>query len=412
MAMISARQEGVAASRLADEPRMDNDLMPTKHYIAVRLLHRETTMRQLGSFLGFASALISMTVAAAELPLDRINLPPGFAIEVWARVDNARQMTLGRHDNRGGTLFVGSMQAGKVHAVSYGADFKVQRVNLIASGLKLPVGVAYREGSLYVSAVSRILRYDDIEQRLADPPAPELVTDNLPIETHHGWKFIAFGPDGKLYVPVGAPCNICEPDPQRYANMMRMNPDGSALEVYAFGVRNSVGFDWQPQSKALWFTENGRDLLGDDLPPDELNHAPRSGMNFGYPYCHGGDLADPDFGAKHRCAEFIAPAQKLGAHVAALGLRFYTGTMFPPQYRDQIFIAEHGSWNRSKKVGYRVSLVRLQGNKVVAYEPFASGWLQGETAWGRPADVLVLPDGSLLVADDYVGVIYRIIYRG
>jgi len=369
-------------------------------------------MHRLGIFLGFAYSLISMTVVAADLPLDLIALPPGFTIELWARVDNARQMTLGRHDSKGGTLFVGSMRAGKVHAVSFGADFKAQRVMLIASGLKLPVGVAYRKGSLYVSAVSSILRYDDIEKHLTNPPTAALVTDKFPGETHHGWKFITFGPDDKLYIPVGAPCNICEPDPQRYANIMRMNPDGTGLEVYSRGVRNSVGFDWHPQSKTLWFTDNGRDLLGDDLPPDELNHAPRSGMDFGYPYCHGGDLPDPDFGAKRRCDEFAAPAQKLDAHVAALGMRFYTGTMFPPQYRNQIFIAEHGSWNRSKKIGYRISLVRLQGDQVVTYETFASGWLQGETAWGRPTDVLVLPDGSLLVSDDTAGAIYRIIYRG
>ena len=223
---------------------------------------------------------------------------------------------------------------------------------------------------------------------------------------------MAFGPDGKLYVPVGAPCNICEPDPQRYANIMRMAPDGSRLETFASGVRNSVGFDWHPQTGELWFTDNGRDMLGDDLPADELNHAPRDGMHFGYPYCHGGDLPDPEFGTRRKCREFAAPAQQLGAHVAALGMRFYTGKMFPPEYRNQIFIAEHGSWNRSRKIGYRVALVRLQGNRVVAYETFASGWLQGETAWGRPADVLVLPDGSLLVADDHAGVIYRILYRG
>jgi glucose/arabinose dehydrogenase len=304
------------------------------------------------------------------------------------------------------------MQAGKVHAVSFDADFKAQRVTLLASGLQLPVGVAYKEGSLFVSAVNRILRYDDIERRLENPPAAVLVTDRLPGETHHGWKFIAFGPDGKLYVPVGAPCNICEPDAQRFANIMRMNADGSVIEVYALGVRNSVGFDWQPQTGELWFTDNGRDLLGDDLPPDELNHAPRAGMHFGYPYCHGGDLPDPEFGSRRKCDEFTPPAQKLGPHVAALGMRFYSGSMFPPEYRNQIFIAEHGSWNRSRKIGYRVSLVRLKGNKALAYEPFASGWLQGETAWGRPSDVLVLPDGSLLVADDYAGAIYRIVYRG
>ena len=369
-------------------------------------------MRRLYSFVGLVFVLISMVARAAELPLERIKLPPGFAIELWARVDNARQMALGQHDANGGTLFVGSMHAGKVHAVRFGADFKAQGVVVIASGLQLPSGVAYKDGRLFVSAVSRILRYDDIERRLDHPPAPVVVTDRLPSETHHGWKFIAFGPDGKLYMPVGAPCNICEPDPQRYAQILRMNPEGGDMEVFARGIRNSVGFDWQPQSGELWFTDNGRDLLGDNLPPDELNRAPRTGMNFGYPYCHGGDLPDPEFGAQLRCEEFTAPVQKLGAHVAALGMRFYTGTMFPVEYRKQIFIAEHGSWNRSQKTGYRVALVRLQGNKAVAYEPFASGWLQGENAWGRPADVLVLPDGSLLVADDYAGAIYRITYRG
>jgi glucose/arabinose dehydrogenase len=363
------------------------------------------------SLFALAFALSAAAAAAAELPLARIKLPPGFSIELWARVDNAREMALGRHDAQGGTLFVASMQAGKVHAVSFGPGYKAGAVRTIASGLQLPAGVAYKDGSLYVSAVSRILRYDDIEKRLDKPPTPVVVTDKLPTDTHHGWKFIAFGPDGKLYVPVGAPCNICEPDPQRYANILRMNADGSGIEVYASGVRNSVGFDWQPQTRELWFTDNGRDQLGDDLPPDELNHAPRAAMHFGYPYCHGGDLPDPQFGAQRPCAAFIAPAQKLGPHVAALGMRFYTGSMFPADYRQQIFIAEHGSWNRSKKIGYRVTLVRLQGSRAVSYETFASGWLQGETAWGRPTDVLVLPDGSLLVADDYAGAIYRISYR-
>ncbi|HCZ16930.1 MAG TPA: sorbosone dehydrogenase [Candidatus Accumulibacter sp.] len=373
--------------------------------------------------LALALLLLPLTLAAAELPLQRIKLPTGFAIELWARVDNARQMALGRHDGDGGTLFVGSMHAGKVHALRFDASYRVQQVRIVASGLQRPVGVAYKDGSLYVSAVNRILRYDRIEPRVqgehapAQPPAAVVVTDQLPSETHHGWKFIAFGPDGKLYVPVGAPCNICQPDPRRYANILRMNADGSGSEIVARGVRNSVGFDWQPLTGELWFTDNGRDLLGDDLPPDELNHAPRAGMHFGYPYCHGGDLPDPEFGARRRCDEFAAPAQKLAPHAAALGMRFYTGTMFPPEYRNQIFIAEHGSWNRSKKIGYRVTLVRLQGSKAIAYETFASGWLEegsresGDSVWGRPADVLVLPDGSLLVADDYAGAIYRITYR-
>ena len=362
--------------------------------------------------IGLALALLGNSSAAAELPLEQIKLPPGFAIELFARVDNARLMALGRTDATGGTLFVGSMRAGKVHALRFDAGFKARAPSVVASGLQMPVGVAYKDGNLYVSAVSRILRFDDLERRLDNPPAPVVVTDKLPAETQHGWKFIAFGPDGKLYVPVGAPCNVCEPDSQRHANIQRMNADGSNLELVATGVRNSVGFDWQPQNRQLWFTDNGRDMLGDDVPGDELNHAPRSGMHFGFPYCHAGDLPDPEFGRKRRCDEFTAPAQKLGPHVAALGMRFYTGSMFPAQYRNQIFIAEHGSWNRSQKIGYRVSLVRLQGDKAVSYEPFATGWLQGETVWGRPSDVLVLPDGSLLVADDYAGAIYRIFYRG
>ncbi|HSI52664.1 MAG TPA: PQQ-dependent sugar dehydrogenase [Ramlibacter sp.] len=357
-------------------------------------------------------ALVAPALAADQLPLDNIKLPPGFAIEVWARAENARQMALGRVDPRsGGTLFVGSMSAGKVHAVRFDGDYKVRNVSVIASGLNRPIGVAYRGGHLYVSAVDRILRYDSIERQLDRPPTPFIVTDKLTTETHHGGKFIAFGPDGKLYVPTGAPCNICEPSPRRYANIARMNPDGSGTEVFASGVRNSVGFDWQPGTQQLWFTDNGRDMLGDDVPPDELNHAPQAGMHFGYPYCHGGDVSDPEFGAKRKCEEFAAPAQKLGAHVASLGMRFYTGTMFPPEYHNQVFIAEHGSWNRSKKSGYRISLVKVQGDKAVAYEPFATGWLQGESAWGRPSDVLVLPDGSLLVADDYADAIYRITWR-
>ena len=340
-----------------------------------------------------------------ELPLEQIKLPPGFRIEVVARVANAREMALGAK----GTLFVGSMQAGKVYAVQLKPG-TLGAVTTIASGLERPVGVAFRGGALYVSAVNRILRYDRIEERLTDSPQPVVVTDRFPSDALHGWKFIAFGPDGKLYVPVGAPCNICEPDPDRYAVITRMNPDGSGYEVYARGLRNSVGFDWDPSKRELWFTNNGRDYLGDDAPPDTLNHAPRPGLNFGYPYCHAGAIADPEYGSKRRCAEFAPPAQNLGPHVAPLGMRFYTGAQFPAEYRNQIFVAEHGSWNRSKKIGYRITLVRVENNRAIAYEPFATGWLQGESAWGRPADVLVMPDGALLVSDDYAGAIYRISY--
>jgi len=345
--------------------------------------------------------------AAADLPLHTLKLPPGFSIELVARVPNARQMALG--DGR--VLYVGSRRAGTVHALELDANYRAGPMHVIAQGLDLPVGVAFREGSLYVSAVSRILRFDNIGRRLANPPAPIVVKGDLPAEQHHGWKFIAFGPDGWLYVPVGAPCNICEPDPERYAAILRMKPDGSQMQTFARGIRNSVGFDWHPRTQELWFTDNGRDMLGDDAPPDELNHAPRAGMHFGYPYCHGGTLPDPEFGGKRACREFTAPAQTLAAHVASLGMRFYTGTQFPPAYRGQIFIAEHGSWNRSRKSGYRVTLVKLAGSRAVAYEPFITGWLQGEEAWGRPADVLVLPDGSLLISDDHAGAIYRVRYQ-
>ncbi len=346
--------------------------------------------------------------AQSALPLERIKLPPGFAIETVARVASARAMTWGT----AGTLFVGT-SAGSVHAITLPRPGTAEpaRVRTIATGLRDPSGVAFRDGALYVSAVSRILRFDDIERRLDSPPAPVVVSDAFPSDGHHGRKFIAFGPDGKLYVPVGAPCNICLPDPEKYTIIVRMNADGSGREIVARGVRNSVGFDWHPETKELWFTDNGRDMLGDDLPPCELNRVTKPGQHFGYPFCHGGTIADPEFGKARACTEFVAPAQNLGPHVAPLGMRFYTGTQFPEAYRNQVFIAEHGSWNRSQKIGYRVTLVRLDGNgKAVAYEPFAEGWLQGQQAWGRPADVLVGPDGSLYVSDDYAGAIYRIRY--
>ena len=352
----------------------------------------------------FFLSLASLACCAERLPLELIRLPPGFVIELFARVPNAREMALGRQ-----TLFVGSMGEGKVHAISLHDD-KPGQPRVVASGLDMPVGVAFRDGDLYVSAVSRILRLRDIEARLDRPPQLEVVSDRYPTETHHGWKFIAFGPDGWLYVPVGAPCNICAPDPERYANITRLDPASGRIEAVARGVRNSVGFDWHPQTRELWFTDNGRDLLGDDAPPDELNRLDRPGRHFGYPYCHGAALADPEFGADKDCHTFTPPARELGAHVAALGMRFYTGSQFPAAYRHAIFIAEHGSWNRSRKVGYRVSVAFLDGNRVRAYQPFATGWLQGESAWGRPADVLVTGDGSLLVSDDLAGAIYRIRY--
>jgi glucose/arabinose dehydrogenase len=362
----------------------------------------------LAAACGIAAIVTAQSPSPSRLPLSTLTLPPGFSISVYAdNVPNARSMTLGP----AGTLFVGTRTAGNVYAiVDANKDQKADRVLTIASGLEMPNGVAVRNGSLFVAEVARILRFDNIEASLEKPPAPVVVTETFPRDRHHGWKFMAFGPDGWLYVPVGAPCNVCERPDERYASITRIKPDGSGLEVFASGVRNTVGFDWHPVTKELWFTDNGRDMMGDDLPPDELNVAPATGRHFGFPYCHGGTIADPEFGPKRPCSEFTPPARTLGAHVASLGMRFYTGTMFPAAFRQQIFIAEHGSWNRSVPTGYRVMTATLAGNRVTGYEPFVQGWLQGRKPWGRPVDVLVMPDGALLVSDDLAGAIYRISY--
>ena len=341
------------------------------------------------------------------LPLERVELPPEFELEVYAtNVLGARSMTLSTN----GTLFVGTRVHGKVYAVlDHDKDNTADEVITIAEGLDSPNGVAVRDDDLYVAEINRVLRYEDIESNLNNPPTPVVVNGNLPTDRAHGWKFIRFGPDGLLYVPVGAPCNVCDRDKQDYATIRRMSPDGTGLEVYARGVRNTVGFDWHPETKELWFTDNGRDHMGDNQPPDELNRAPTLGMHFGFPYCHGGNILDPIYGQGRECKEFTPPAIELGPHVAALGMRFYTGSMFGEEYRNQIFIAEHGSWNRSIPIGYRVMLVRLEGNKAISYEVFAKGWLNKDgSAWGRPVDVLVMPDGALLLSDDRADVIYRI----
>jgi glucose/arabinose dehydrogenase len=365
--------------------------------------------RMLRAGTGTVLALLSLITPLAALSapsIANVKLPPGFEISVFAEnVEDARSLALGD----AGTLFVSTRTAGNVYAIKYDGK-RALEVITIASGMNLPNGVAFREGALYVAEVNRVLRYDNVEAQLHNLPKPVVINAKLPSERHHGWKFIRFGPDGWLYVPVGAPCNICEPgDP--YAAILRMRADGSGLEVYARGVRNSVGFDWHPQTKELWFTDNGRDMLGDDTPPDELNYAPTAGMHFGYPYCHGADVKDPQFGAKRQCSEFTAPAVNFQAHVATLGMRFYTGEMFPAEYRNRIFVAQHGSWNRSRKVGYRVVSIRFKDGKAQE-EVFAEGWLQpGEKVWGRPVDILVMPDGALLVSDDHAGAIYRISYR-
>ena len=367
--------------------------------------------------LSLAVLLVLLPLVMALLPalkapgihLEKIKLPPGFQISLYAAgVDNARSMALGP----GGVLFVGTRNAGRVYAVvDRNGDFVADEVIPIARGLDMPNGVAFRNGALYVAEVSRVLRFDGIVARLRNPPTPVVVSDRFPKDEHHGWKYIGFGPDGMLYVPVGAPCNVCERDDGPYATIMRMKPDGSDLEVFAAGVRNTVGFDWHPVTGDLWFTDNGRDWMGDDLPPDELNRAPAKGLHFGFPYCHGGTVPDPDFGRKQGCEKFTPPVALLAPHAAALGMRFYTGAMFPKPYRHRVLIAEHGSWNRSAPTGYRITSVRLDESGTPRYEIFAEGWLQGSRAWGRPVDLLVLPDGSLLVSDDRAGAIYRITYR-
>jgi glucose/arabinose dehydrogenase len=373
--------------------------------------HEETKVRLVGLcvLVSMCLLLVGRTARAAELPLNLIQLPPGFKIDLYAKdVPNARSMTLGPN----GTLFVGSRTAGNVYAiVDDNHDFKADHVYTIASHLAMPNGVAFQGTSLYVAEIGRILRFDNIESNLEHPLQPAVVTEQLPKDTWHGWKYLQFGPDGLLYVPVGAPCNVCE-NKDFYASILRMQPNGDEIEVFATGIRNTVGFDWDPVTHDLWFTDNGRDELGNDIPPDELNRAPKSGLNFGFPYCHGKAIADPELGKLHACLEFTPPEQELGPHVAALGMKFYTGGMFPSEYKNQIFIAEHGSWNRSQKIGYRISLVELKDHHAVSYKTFAEGWKQGEEVWGRPVDLLVMPDGSLLVSDDHAGAIYRISYQG
>ncbi len=357
----------------------------------------------------FVSCSSNNTEPTGKADISSINLPAGFKISIYAdNIDGAREMVLSDHN----VLYVGSRGEGKVYAVvDSNKDYRADKIITVASGLNSPNGVALRDGNLYVAEINKVTRYDNIDASLNNPPSPVLVNDGFPSDEHHGAKFIAFGPDGKLYVPVGAPCNIClNENDERYASIMRMNPDGSDLEVFAHGIRNTVGFDWKPGTTDLWFTDNGRDLMGDDVPADELNRAPQKGLHFGYPFVHQGDILDPEFGKGKNIDDYVKPVQKLGPHVASLGMTFYTGDMFPAEYKNQIFIAEHGSWNRSKKIGYRVTLVKLNGNKAVSYEPFAEGWLNGENVSGRPVDVLVMHDGSLLVSDDFNGVIYRISY--
>ena len=352
------------------------------------------------------------TVEEVQKLLDNIRLPDGFSIDIYAdNITNARSMAI----SPSGTIFVGNRRGDNVFAIrDEDGDNKAEKKWIITNKLKnMPNGVAFYKGDLYVAEVDKLWLFKNIENNLDNPGEPILIYDNYPKDKHHGWKFIAFGPDDKLYVPVGAPCNICESKDEIYASITRMNPDGSNREVFAHGVRNTVGFTWHPQTGEMWFTDNGRDMLGDNIPPCELNRATKIGQNFGYPYCHGGDIGDPEFGAKFPCSDFVFPARNLGPHVAPLGLKFYTGNMFPDEFKGDLFIAEHGSWNRSKKIGYRITRVKIDNNKAISYEPFIYGWLDEEEqeAWGRPVDVLILKDGSMLISDDKADVIYRVSYK-
>ena len=371
---------------------------------------------------GFVLGADSMPGTAAE-HLGKLKLPAGFSIALYAdNVPGARSMALGSD----GTVFVGT-RAQTVHAVvDRNKDFKADEVLTVATGLTSPNGVAFKDGALYVAENSRISRYDGVLDFVkvaggGAAPKPTVLTDKLPPDRMHGWKYLTFGPDGLLYSAIGAPGNILDRgDP--YATIIRMKPEpNTQWEIFARGVRNTVGYTWHPDTREMWFTDNGRDALSDDTPNDELNIAAKPGLHFGYPYCHQGEIIDPEFGKGKNCADYVAPAQKLGPHVAGLGLKFYGGTMFPADYRKQLIVVNHGSWNRSPEVshtGYRLMLAKVQNNKVTSYEPFVEGWLQAapgsqlkRQAWGQPVDLLELPDGSLLVSDDRANVIYRITYR-
>ncbi len=351
----------------------------------------------------FAVSVLLTPPAIASL--NDIVLPPGFVIEEYAEVPNARSLALGDR----GTVFVSTRKGHSVYAVVENADGTTKTIELL-DDMSTPNGIAFHDGDLYVAEIDTVYRFADIEDHLDAMPTGEVLDIDLPSDRHHGWRYIGFGPDNKLYISIGAPCNVC--DEFGYAQIIRVNPDGTGRETFASGIRNSVGLAWHPDSGELWFTDNGRDMMGDDLPPCELNHAPRQGLHFGYPYCHGGEIPDPKFGKGRSCTSYVPPAQQLGPHVAPLGLTFYTGDMFPPEYKHRIFIAEHGSWNRSKKIGYRVTMVTLEGNRAVSYEPFAFGWLQNEKVSGRPVDLIVKDDGSMLVSDDFAGKIYRITHQG
>lgn len=344
-------------------------------------------------------------VSADQLP--KLKVPAGFKVEVYqSGILDARGLRRGDK----GTIFVSSLfVAGKIYAITEKGGKR--EVKTILSGLELPSGIEFRKGALYVATPKKIMRYDKAEDSLDKMPEPVTIYDKLPGDIPHGWKFLRFGPDDKLYVPVGGPCNICEPDAARYAQIFRINADGSGMEIVARGVRNTVGFDFHPRTKELWFTDNQRDWLAEDFPIDELNRLKNPGKDhFGFPYCHSGIMTDPEFGWGKSCADYVKPAALLGPHAAPLGMRFYTGKMFPAKYQGAIFIARHGPWNRTKKDA-DVAVAYLDANsRVTKVEPFLTGWTKDNQYLGRPVDLLTLPDGSMLVSDDHAGAVYRVSY--
>jgi glucose/arabinose dehydrogenase len=344
---------------------------------------------------------------AAEIPLGSYRLPPGFKAEIWATgMPGLRAMVRGDD----GKIYAGTRGIGRVYEITDNGTQRSSRV--VVDKLVQPAGVAFRNGSLYVMAIDKVLRFDGIERNPAAQPVDMTAAFKLPKEQHHNWKYIAFGPDGKLYVPFGAPCNICVPG-EEYAQIRRYNADGSGMEVIARGVRNTQGFAWHPSTGEMWFTDHGRDWMGDDTPEDELNRMPRAGLNFGFPYCHANAVPDKDLTKADPCAGVQLPVQTLGPHAAAMGVHFYTGNMFPPEYRNTLFVARKGSWNRTRKFGYDVVTVRTAADGSGArIEPFMTGFLNAEanTFSGRPAYFLQMPDGALLVSDEQLGTVYRISY--
>lgn len=342
-----------------------------------------------------------------SFPIQSLQLPANFHIDVFAKIPEARSMSLGEN-----TVFVSTRSAGKIYKIVLNQNkTAAEKIYLLAEKLDSPNGIAFYQNNLFVAEPDRIIRFDNVESRLPDRKKPKVILDNLPNLKGHDWRYIKIGPDGKLYISIGAPCNVCLSNNPQFATIMRMSLDGSHNEIVANGVRNSMGFDWHPITKELWFTDNGRDNLGDNIPPDELNRVTENGRHYGFPYLYGNNIPDPNYIGKIPALNFVAPMRELGPHVAALGMIFYTGKMFPKTFQNQILIAEHGSWNRSSKIGYRVTKVDLQKNSAISYQTFIDGWLQDQTARGRPVDILQMPDGAILISDDYAGIIYRVTYK-